>query len=426
MHRRLSRFRRHKLYSVKKLFVCIVLCLACRPACAATWHVGAAWPLKSIRAAFAKCKNGDSVIVHGGFYQEGRLTIDKSIAFVGKGLPVLDGAHKDEILSVKANGVRIEGFQFQHSGYSNLEDMAGVKVYSKSFVSVSNNVFVDNYFAIYLAQSKKCLIKGNKISAAGINEQKKANGIHCWKADSCYIIDNDIQAHRDGIYFEFVTNSIIIKNLSQGNIRYGLHFMFSHKDAYLSNTFRNNGAGVAVMFTREVTMIGNVFEQNWGSAAYGLLLKEISDSHIRNNVFSKNTVGILMEGTSRINIEKNEFSENGWAMKILASCMDNGILNNNFLGNTFDVSTNGVLVLNEFRENYWDKYEGYDLDRNNIGDVPYHPLSLYSVIVEQNPPAMLLFHSFIVTLLDKSEKILPTLTPDDFIDNSPLMHRIDL
>jgi nitrous oxidase accessory protein len=43
----------------------------------------------------------------------------------------------------------------------------------------------------------------------------------------------------------------------------------------------------------------------------------------------------------------------------------------NFLGNTFDVSTNGSLVLNEFNGNYWDKYDGYDLDKNKIGDVPY-------------------------------------------------------
>jgi nitrous oxidase accessory protein len=82
--------------------------------------------------------------------------------------------------------------------------------------------------------------------------------------------------------------------------------------------------------------------------------------------------------------------------------------------------------LNEFRENYWDKYEGYDLDKNKIGDIPYHPLSLYAVIVEGNPPAMLLYRSFMVTLLDKSEKVLPSLTPDNFIDKQPLMHAIKL
>jgi nitrous oxidase accessory protein len=39
---------------------------------------------------------------------------------------------------------------------------------------------------------------------------------------------------------------------------------------------------------------------------------------------------------------------------------------------------------------------------------------------------MLLFRSFMITLLDKSEKVLPSITPDNFIDNSPLMHSLPL
>ena len=113
-------------------------------------------------------------------------------------------------------------------------------------------------------------------------------------------------------------------------------------------------------------------------------------------------------------------------MKIQASCMDNDIKSNNFVGNTFDISTNGILVLNTFNGNYWDKYEGYDLDKNGIGDVPFHPLSLFAVLTENNPSAMLLFRSFMITLLDKSEKILPSITPDNFIDKTPLMHSLSL
>jgi nitrous oxidase accessory protein len=113
-------------------------------------------------------------------------------------------------------------------------------------------------------------------------------------------------------------------------------------------------------------------------------------------------------------------------MKIQASCMDNTIIRNNFSGNTFDVSTNGSLVLNTFSENYWDKYTGYDLDKNHIGDVPYHPLSLFSVIVEKNNPVMILYQSLFALLLDQSEKMLPSLTPENFVDESPLMKRIQL
>jgi nitrous oxidase accessory protein len=144
------------------------------------------------------------------------------------------------------------------------------------------------------------------------------------------------------------------------------------------------------------------------------------------NKFFKNTSAIFMDGTNRMKIEKNEFTANGWGMKIQANCMDNVIEHNNFVGNTFDVSTNGSLTLNIINENYWDKYEGYDLNKDKIGDVPYHPLSLYSVIVESNPAAMLLYRSFMVTLLDKSEKVIPSLTPDNFIDLKPLMHSLSL
>ncbi|HQN57661.1 MAG TPA: NosD domain-containing protein, partial [Saprospiraceae bacterium] len=165
----------------------------------------------------------------------------------------------------------------------------------------------------------------------------------------------------------------------------------------------------------------NTFTENWGDAAYGLLLKEITDCYMSGNKFYKNTTGIFLDGSNRITIEKNSFKGNGWGMRMQANCMDNYIARNNFMGNTFDVATNGTLTLNKFEENYWDNYDGYDLNKDKIGDVPYRPLSLYSVLVEKNPPAMLLYRSFMITLLDRSERIIPSLTPENFIDNTPKM-----
>jgi nitrous oxidase accessory protein len=106
--------------------------------------------------------------------------------------------------------------------------------------------------------------------------------------------------------------------------------------------------------------------------------------------------------------------------------MDIEITNNNFVSNTFDVGTNGSLVLNTFNSNYWDKYEGYDMDKNGFGDVPYHPVSMYSMVVEQNPNSVILLRSFMVNLLDKAEKAIPSLTPELLIDDQPFMRRIEL
>jgi len=98
----------------------------------------------------------------------------------------------------------------------------------------------------------------------------------------------------------------------------------------------------------------------------------------------------------------------------------------NFIANTFDVGTNGSLVLNFFNNNYWDKYEGYDLNKDTVGDIPYRPVSMFSMLVEKHPPAMMLFRSFITTLLDKTEKVLPSLTPENLKDDHPLMKPLSL
>ena len=393
---------------------------------ATTIHVGKKHEVKSVKKGIALAKDGDTLIVHGGLYKEGNIKIDKRIVFLGKDLPVLDGEKKHEVLSIHADSVVVDGFKVIRSAYATITDPCGIKVYNKSHVLIQNNVLDDNFFGIYLQNSQNCIIKNNTLKAYGKEEQKLGNGIHCWKSKDILIIANRIDGHRDGIYFEFVTKSVIWRNIANNNIRYGLHFMFSNDDAYITNVFKNNGAGVAVMFTKNVKMFNNYFEENWGDSAYGLLLKEISDSYIFNNRFARNTSGIYMEGTSRIKVEKNSFESNGWGMKIQASCMENEIVNNNFLKNTFDISTNGSLVLNTFNANYWDKYEGYDLDKDGMGDVPYHPLSLFAVLTENTPSAMLLYRSFMITLLDKSEKVLPSITPDNFVDNKPLMKSLPL
>jgi nitrous oxidase accessory protein len=393
---------------------------------ARTLKVGKGQAFTSITAAINFSIAGDSIIVNTGLYREKNIIVNKNVTLIGIGFPILDGENKYEILSVKASGVTVKGFRLIHCGISSLDDLAAIKIYGCRNVTISGNLLDADFFGIYSQSAVNCLIENNKLKASASTEQQSGNGIHCWKCDSMRIIGNTVTGHRDGIYFEFVTNSIIWRNTSYSNMRYGLHFMFSHNDAYISNIFQDNGAGVSVMFTHGVKMFNNVFEENWGDAAYGIFIKEITDSYITGNTFLRNTSGIYMEGTSRVKVERNIFSGNGWAMKIQASCLDNVISQNNFTGNTFDVGTNGSLVLNSFDHNYWDKYEGYDLNRDNTGDVPYRPVSLYSMIVEKNPASMMLFRSFMTSLLDKSEKILPTLTPENLKDNYPLMKPLHL
>lgn len=382
-------------------------------------------PGQSIQEAVDRAMPGDTLKVAAGTYQQSGIVIRKSLFLMGENHPVLDGNMEGNVLVIAADHVTVQGFKIINTGKSNMDDSAAIKFFDSKNCVVRDNILENAFFGLHFSNSSGLTIIGNRIHSDAVREFEVGNGIHLWKCKNSYIGNNEVSGHRDGIYLEFVTNTQAKENLVQKNMRYGLHFMFSHDNSYIRNTFKNNGAGVAVMYTKNVLMQENRFEENWGSSAYGILLKDISDSKVIGNIFLKNTIGIYMEGSSRIEFSENTFRENGWALKLMASCDQNTFKANNFTQNTFDMSSNGSVVLNTITENYWDKYEGYDLDKDQIGDVPYRPINLYSVIVEKIPAAVMLWRSFMVTLLDRMEKILPTMTPDQMIDQSPKMRPYD-
>jgi nitrous oxidase accessory protein len=403
-----------------KLFILIALLFLQFPARAATLTLR---PGQSVKDIIAKAASGDTILIEKGFYKQNNILVNKKLAIIGKDYPVFDGEKKNEVFVVTASGVYINGVQVQNTGRSSLIDMAGIKLQNVSNVYVTRCKILNTTYGVYLQNSNHCTIYNNTVKAFAKDELQSGNGVHAWKCNNLLIANNLLSGHRDGIYFEFVTESLIRNNNSFGNIRYGLHFMFSHNDEYRNNTFQNNGAGVAVMYTKGVKMYGNTFYHNWGDASYGILLKDISDSKIERNKFNKNTVGIFMEGSSRIHVAENDFNDNGWAMRIQASCDDNVFERNNFSGNSFDVATNGTMMLNTFKGNYWDKYDGYDLNRDSKGDVPYYPVSVYAVITEKIPTAMILYRSFLTNIMDQVEKVMPSIIPDQLRDDEPRTKR---
>jgi len=111
-------------------------------------------------------------------------------------------------------------------------------------------------------------------------------------------------------------------------------------------------------------------------------------------------------------------------VKLQASTQDGTFTGNNFIGNTFDVSANNSENTTTFARNYWDNYRGYDLDHDGFGDVAYHPVRLFSMVVAQNGPSIMLLRSTFVRLLDSAESIIPALTPEALVDREPAMKRV--
>lgn len=376
---------------------------------------------QSIQAAIDAAPAGARIQVRGGDYSGQSIVIEKAITLEGENWPVISGNGKTNVLSIRTSNVRIAGLDIRGSGVSYLEELAAIRVEGASQVVIEGNRLANNAFGVYLANSDHCLVIGNDIKGSYLTESESGNGVHSWSGAHHRIVRNHISGHRDGIYLEFTNDSEITDNAVRANVRYGLHFMTSHRNLYQGNHFFENGAGVAVMYSRQVRMIGNVFSDNRGAASYGLLLKDISVGEISLNNFSNNTFGVYMEGTNRSKFRGNTFNENGYAVRVFADCDDNHFERNNFSGNTFDIVTNSSTNPNYFRGNYWEQYQGYDLNRDGVGDVPYRPVSLSSVLTERLDSSFVLIRSPLLILLDWIEQSLPLLTPETLKDDAPLM-----
>jgi len=390
---------------------------------AATLTVSLDGRLRTLKGAVQQAHAEDTIRIEPGVYREYEIVVDKPLTIIGVNAPVIDGGRVGQVMTVNAPHVTIKGLTVKGSGVSFVDDNSAILVEDAYDCVLEGNRFEDNFFAIYVAKSYDCRIINNSIASFDTSETTAGNGIHLWYCRDILIEGNTISGHRDGIYFEFVEDSQIRNNRSFHNLRYGLHFMFSDRCVYEHNRFFENGAGVAVMYTNDVVMTNNEFIHNWGSASYGLLLKEIRDSRVENNRFYQNSVGMYLESSNRVLVRRNDFVDNGWGIKITASSEDNTFTHNNFIGNSFQVATNSRNNFSRFIENYWSNYSGYDLDHDGWGDIPFRPVSLFSIVVEKNPPTLILMRSLLVELLNLAERIIPTLTPQTLVDEKPSMEQ---
>jgi nitrous oxidase accessory protein len=381
--------------------------------------------ISTLKEAIKLAENGDEIFLKKGIYQENDIEIYKEIKIYGEEGTVIDGNNQGNILHISANNFELKNLKIINVNVSYTKDYAAVKIVRSENFTIENVVLDQIFFGILIEKSKFGKVLNCKLSSTAKDEANSGNGIHIWHSDNMEVIGNEVFGMRDGIYFEFVSESTIQNNLSHNNIRYGLHFMFSNNDTYFNNEFKNNGAGVAVMFSKFITMYQNKFSHNWGSASYGLLLKEIYDTQIYNNIFEENTIGIKGEGCTRINYKNNIFLRNGWAIKIAGACYANIFENNDFMHNSLDLAYNTKVNDNKFENNYWSEYTGYDLDKDGVGDVPYRPVKLFSYIVNQTPEALVLLRSLFVDIINFSEKVSPVFTPDNLLDEKPIMHRIN-
>lgn len=394
--------------------------------------VGEKAPYSSVTEALENSNEGDTIVVKSGIYKE-NVVINKGVFLVGENQPVIDANYQGDVVRIEADKVMIKGFNIRKSGSDLLKEDSGIKVVNSSGVIIEGNKLEDVIIGIYLYSSPGNIIKNNTSygRADFATQEANGNGIHLWKSPNNTIIENQITNHRDGIYVEFSPGNKITSNHCKGNVRYGLHYMYSNDNTFEGNIFERNGTGSALMYSKNIVLRNNTFKNNVGPNGFGMLLKSLNDSLAEENLISDNTVGIFMDDANRNVFTENVFSQNGWAIDLFSSSNNNAIYANDFLNNTFQVMTDTDRTTNKFfinsTGNFWSDYRGYngyDLDGDGVGDIPYKPVKLLSYLMKRYPDLTVFLGSPGFRALEFAERVLPVLNPVELEDPYPLMNPI--
>ena len=381
----------------------------------------------SISRALEAAQEDDTVLVQGPAIFHEHVVIGKAVRLLGTNSPVIDGGGSGTPLKVCAQHVEIAGMVIRNSGHDLTAFDSGI-MNTASEVTIRQCRVENDGFGIYLRGVDDCVIEGNEI--VGRKETASAargNGIHLWKAQRNRILCNSVRDKRDGLYFSYADNNVIAGNRVE-ETRFGIHYMYSHQNRLLTNSLVHNVVGATLMFSRKALVEGNVVLAN---RRHGIVLKQFDSSRVVDNFVAGQNRGFFVQQANQNRFEGNIIATNDIGLYLSNVSEQNVFVGNAFVRNTDQVwqppfeAEQGRKGPNAFSENghgnYWSDYAGADRNDDGIGDTPYHETDVFGYIVDRHPEARIFALSPAVSLLRKSEELMPLLDTAGVTDFAPLM-----
>lgn len=388
--------------------------------------VSAAGPITTIAQALAQAKDGDVIDVQAGQY-DGPVVIDKAITLNGIDWPTIDNHNKGTVVTLTATGAVIRGFNIVRSGDQPDEDHAGITMAAPRTVA-ENNRLSDVLFGIFIAKAEGAIVRGNDIdSKHEFDYGRRGDGIRIWYSSGALIENNNIHDTRDLVGW-YSKNVVLRGNTIQRN-RYGIHLMFCDHLLIEHNRFIENHVGIYAMYSNNVEMRDNLVQGHRGPSGYAFGFKEADDVTVEHNVIVDNRGGFYMDsvpfskdGKSRI--ADNIIAYNDTGVILLPATRGNVFEGNTFWENIAQVGISGGTGngKNTWRGNAWSDYNGYDMNGDGIGDIPYQSDRFFESVLDREPMLRVLLYSPAMQAIEMAAEAFPIVRPQPkLIDDAPRM-----
>jgi nitrous oxidase accessory protein len=319
--------------------------------------------------------------------------------------------------------VRIEGLEITGSGI----DVPGMD--SAIFLrrtaeraAVLRNRLIDNLFGVYVHGAAGSVVADNLIvGRSDLRMAEAGDGVSVWNAPGARIAGNRIEHGRDGIFVITSRGNDFERNRFT-NLRFAIHYMYTHDSRIVGNRSRGNHIAWALMYSERLVIRDNVSDDD---RDHGLMLNTTNASQVVGNVVRGGREKcVFVYNANRNVLRDNWFEGCPIGIHFTAGSEGNTISGNAFVANRTQVKYVGTRFVDwgrDGRGNYWSDNPAFDLDGNGIADRPYRPNDVMDQVLWKLPAAKALVSSPAVQMVRWAQSRFPALYPGGVVDSAPLM-----
>ena len=384
-----------------------------------------------LQDAINKAPSGATLRLSAGVYS-GNIVINKALSIIGKEDGVfIDGNFSGNTISIHNSYVSLKNLNIINSGTKMHKLDSAVLIKEAKHISITHCKISNSLYGINMYRVKDSNISNNTISSIQADTQLRGDALKVWHSNNNIFAHNTITKARDST-FNYSNNNIIKNNTFLYN-RLALQFGMSHKNSILNNTFKYNSSSLVFMGAMDINVSNNAILSSKGSAGIGLLIKNVKNFHFENNRLSFNGIGIYVDsksietGMQRFFLN-NTITYNKEALHFHKDIQNNTIVYNTFKGNIDDVvknTQNNTTFDNIIHHNYWDRYEGFDTNQDNIGDRSFKMYIYADQLWQYDHRLKFFYASPMMSMLNFLTQVAPFIEPVLILeDKQPLLQRL--
>jgi nitrous oxidase accessory protein len=344
----------------------------------------------------------------------GPAVVSKPLTIDGGGKAEIRGSGKGTVISISGRNVTLRGLRISGSGELHDSIDAGVMIEGWQH-RVEDNEFADVLFGIHLRQARDTTVRANHVTGKDLEQGLRGDAVRMWNGTGNRIEHNHFRRGRDLTFINSPDNLVADNRFEDG--RYGMQIIFSPRLRVERNHLSRMGTGIVVLYSPDVTLRGNHVAHALTGGGAGIVFKESDTGLVEGNTVLHCSVGLKVDAPPEpigvLEVKGNHFAHNIIGMYFYGEGGGHRITGNRLEKNltTVAISAPGAGASNVWHGNRWDDYQGFDRNKDGVGDTPHENWIFADRIWMDTPMATFFRHSPGLELLDFLERLAPFSLP---------------